>query len=221
MSWVQECGQHWLLRQLQAHELQVGLPVLVQAHLSAASRTATSRSGPSATSNGHVSLPYTARRQNILLVCTVIYGTRKQERRRGARIKHSVFSAAESRSTRAASAVSAKMSRQTIRLTMFVIVAITAIGNEMLLHTMCLALDIQNRLVLSCLFCLLALTPRAARCQSWPALEASCGPARHGDSARAPCGNVSAAALPSLSCPLVCTRCCTCSQPSAASLTIR
>jgi len=76
-----------------------------------------------------------------------------------------------------------------------------------------------------CLCCayhrLLALTPRAARCQSWPALDASCGSGRHGNSARAPCGNGSAAALPSLSCLLVCTRCCTCSQPSAASLTMR
>ena len=66
MSWGREYGSRWLLRQVQAHELQVGLLVLVQAHLPAASRTATSRSGPSATSKGLVSLPDTARRQSTI-----------------------------------------------------------------------------------------------------------------------------------------------------------
>ena len=70
VSWEQECGQHWQLRRLQAHELQLGVPVLVQAHLAAASRTAALRSGPSATWKGQVSLPCTARCQNVLLKCS-------------------------------------------------------------------------------------------------------------------------------------------------------
>ncbi len=66
VSWGRECGQHWQLRQLQAHELQVGVPVLVQAHLLAASRTAALRSGPSATRKGQVSLPCTARQHSLV-----------------------------------------------------------------------------------------------------------------------------------------------------------
>jgi len=60
-----ERGQPWQLRQVQAHKLQVSVPVQVQAHLLAASRTAVLRSGPAATWKGQVSLRCTARQDNV------------------------------------------------------------------------------------------------------------------------------------------------------------